>query len=56
MGEIDENDAPEGFKAVASTDSCTHCAFADRNRCYTMGCSAGKRPDKTEVIFIKKSK
>jgi len=54
---IDENEAPEGYKAVESKNgTCEGCDFwPNRERlCEKTPCTAGLRKDKTDVIFVKK--
>jgi len=53
---IDENEAPEGYKAVESKHSltCGGCCFIDDD-CTAFECNASERKDKSYVIFVKKS-
>lgn len=60
MGEINENDAPKGFKAglaAGGIQRCTGCHFCTRVfTCPDHACEADERTDNRDVIFIKKEK
>ena len=60
---VDSNEAPEGYKAVASINGCTGCVFDKGDgtvHCAipigvkNNGCNFFCRHDHSEVIFIKK--
>lgn len=53
---IDENDAPEGYKAVADeTNGCRGCHFDETARCpLHFECEGVFRADGHSVIFIKR--
>jgi len=58
---VDSNEAPEGYRAVASINGCTGCAFDDGySYCKILtgvennNCNFFCRNDNEEVIFIKK--
>lgn len=52
---IDENDAPEGYKATDYEDNCCDCAFC-RVGCAHLGlwCLGSYRKDGQSVIFVKR--
>ncbi len=61
MNEIDPNEAPDGFMAVAPVEdaSCAGCVFDSKYGCnFYPGtwCLSHKRCDGKKVIFIKKEK
>ena len=56
MEQIDENDAPEGYRAVGSPSDCMGCAFVgDAKGCINaVECGALYRSDGQMVIFVKR--
>ena len=59
MEQIDENDAPEGYRAVAHdlTHECDGCAFTAEpvDVCSTRRCTvASDRKDRQQVMFVKR--
>lgn len=59
MEQIDENDAPEGYRAVASR-ACAGCAFlvgevdCPNNPKGALACVSWLRKDATSVVFVKR--
>ncbi len=56
---IDENEAPDGYRAVQEKQVCLGCAFyvyTDRSHCLAgefVECVAARRSDGADVIFVK---
>lgn len=54
---VDENEAPEGYKAVLPSGGCTGCAFDPLDTCpgstdsALSSCVAERRGDRQEVVF-----
>jgi hypothetical protein len=53
---VDENEAPDGYKAAVSTSACTECAFDPVGTCPNndggpVRCNAEFRGDGQEVVF-----
>lgn len=49
---------PKGYDVVETTDgeSCKHCAFKRRQRCYGVLCYVYERPDRKHIHYVKKGK
>lgn len=52
---VDNNEAPKGYKAVASSMFCEGCAFRYSQTCMeddNIKCTSFFREDKSDVIFV----
>lgn len=56
MEQIDENDAPDGYLAVAMQAGCGGCAFEDKDclEDQLVSCTANGRKDGRGVIFVRR--
>lgn len=48
---LNPNEAPKGYRAVASKGGCGNCPFVDDDDCAKYHCMAHQRADKTSVTF-----